>query len=306
MIVRHSAAGPLILSVGFAALLMGCASTPLGPSVQAMPGPGKTFDAFQSDNNSCKAFASDQVRGQADAANQRAAGTVALTTVLGAGLGAAVGGSVGDAANGAAIGAAGGAATGSVYGAGNAANDQAMIQQQYDNAFSQCMYAKGEQVPGFAPVVAAAPAGPAPDPLVRSSQLELIRLGFLHGSADGYMGPRTRAAIVAYEQSHALPTDGSPSPGLLARLQSTPTGAAATATASAPSTSSWVAPTGSANAASPAAAPSGWVAPTGSANAAAPSAASSGWVAPTGSTPTATPASATAPASSGWVAPTKQ
>lgn len=287
MIARHSAAGPLVISVSLAALLMGCAATPLGPTVQAMPGPGKTFDAFQSDNNSCKAFAGDQVKGQADAANQRAAGTVALTTLLGAELGAAVGGSVGEAGNGAAIGAASGAATGSVYGAGGAANDQAMIQQQYDNAFSQCMYAKGEQVPGFAPVVAAAPAGPAPDPLVRSSQAELIRLGFLHGSADGYMGPRTRAAIIAYEQSHALPTDGSPSAGLLARLQSTPTGAAATATASAPSTS-------------------GWVAPTGSANASAPTAAPSNWVAPAGSTPSATPASATGPAPSSWVAPTKQ
>jgi hypothetical protein len=292
MNLRHSATGPLMVSVGFAALLMGCASTPLGPTVQAMPGPGKTFDVFQADNSGCKAFASNEVKGQADAANQRTAGVVALTTVLGAGLGAAVGGSVGDAGGGAAIGAASGAATGSVYGAGNAGNDQAMIQQQYDNAFSQCMYAKGEQVPGFAPVMAttsAGPGGPAPDPLVRSSQAELIRLGYLHGPADGYMGPRTRAAIAAYEQSHALPADGSPSPGLLARMQSTPTGAA-TATASAPSTSGWVAPAGSASASAPTAAPSGWVAPTGSA----------------GGTPTATPASATGPAASSWVAPTKQ
>jgi hypothetical protein len=282
MVVRGSASAQLIISTCLATILAGCAATPLGPTVQPMPGPGKSFDAFQVDNSSCKGFAADQVKGQADAANQRAAGAVALTTVLGAGLGAAVGGSVGDAGYGAAVGAASGAATGSAYGAGGNMNDQAMIQQQYDNAYSQCMYAKGEQVPGYAPIAAAPqPAGPAPDPLVRSSQAELIRLGYLHGSADGFMGPRTRGAISGFEQAHALPVDGSPSPGLLARLQSTPTGAAATASAPA----NWVAPAGSASA-TPASAPAGWVAPAGS--------------------PGATPASATSPASSGWVAPTKQ
>jgi hypothetical protein len=266
MIVRGSATGHLIISAGLATMLMGCAATPMGPTVQSMPGPGKTFDAFQADNTNCKGFAADQVKGQADAANQRAAGTVALTTVLGAGLGAAVGGSYGAAGSGAAIGAASGAATGTAYGAGGSANDQAMIQQQYDNAYSQCMYAKGEQVPGYAPVVMVAPpAGPAPDPLVRSSQSELIRLGYLHDTADGFMGPKTHAAIAAFEQSHALPVDGTPSPGLLARLQSTPTGAATAPAATASAPSNWVAPTGSqsappASAAAPA--PSGWVAPT--------------------------------------------
>jgi Putative peptidoglycan binding domain len=286
MTVRRVAAGYLISAACLATMLAGCATTPFGPTVQAMPGPGKTFDAFQSDNSSCKAFAGDQVRGQADASNQRTAGAVALTTLLGAGLGAAIGGSVGDAGSGAAVGAAAGAGTGTAIGAGNGANDQAMIQQQYDNAFSQCMFAKGEQVPGYAPNVMAGP-GPAADPLVRSSQAELIRLGYLHGTADGYIGPRTRGAISGFEQSHGLPVDGAPSPGLLARLQSTPNGApAATASASASAPSNWVAPAGSASA-TQAPAPSNWVTPAGS--------------------PSATPASATAPAaSSNWVAPTKQ
>lgn len=275
MNVRRSAAGHLIVSAGLATMLAGCAATPMGPTVQAMPGPGKTFDTFQADNASCKGYASDQVKGQADAANQREAGAAVLTTVLTAGLGAAVGGSVGDAANGAAVGAATGAAGGAAMGAAGSANDQAMIQQQYDNAFSQCMYAKGEQVPGFAPVAVAAPMPSAADPLVRSSQIELVRLGYLHGGADGYIGPKTRSAISGFEQSHGLPVDGAPSSGLLARLQSTPTSAgAASATASTASTTT-------------ASAPSNWVAPTG--------------------TPSATPVSAPAPAApSGWVAPTKQ
>jgi uncharacterized protein YcfJ len=291
MIVRRPAAGRFIMLIGTAGMLASCATTPLGPTVQVMPGYGKSFDTFQSDQSTCKNYAAGQVQGQADAANQRAAGTAVLGTVLGAGLGAAIGGAAGNAGAGAAIGAASGAGAGTMIGAGNNSDDQMSIQQQYDNAFAQCMYARGEQVPGFAPVAVAAPppaAMAAPDPLVRSTQSELIRLGYLNGSADGYMGPKTRGAISGFEQSNALPVDGSPSPRLLAKLQSTPTGAAAT-TASAPG--GWVAPSGSTQAAAPAA----------GATAAAPS----GWVAPASSTQAAAPAAATAPAASGWVAPTK-
>ena len=119
----------------------------MGPTVQVMPGRGKTFETFQSDQAGCKSYAAGQVSGQAEAANQRAVGAALLTTVLGAGLGAGIGAAAGDAGAGAAIGAAAGAGGGTAFGAGNSANDQASIQQQYDNAFSQCMYAKGEQVP---------------------------------------------------------------------------------------------------------------------------------------------------------------
>jgi len=262
----------LFLSTGAAAMLAGCAATPLGPTVQAMPGPHKSFDAFQGDNTACKTFAAQQVQGQADAANQRAAGAAVLGTVLGVGLGAAVGAAAGDAGTGAAIGAATGATGGTAIGATNNANDQAMIQQQYDNAYAQCMYAKGEQIPGYAPVASEAPPPPvaSADPLVRSTQSELIRLGYLHDTADGFMGPKTRAAISGFQQTHALAVTGAASPALLAQLQSTPTGATAAATAptaSAQAPSNWVAPTTSNAGTTPAAstapaAPSGWVAPT--------------------------------------------
>lgn len=254
------------VSVGVLAILAGCATTPMGPTVQVMPGPGKSFDAFQADQSSCKGFASDQVRGQADASNQRAVGAAVLTTVIGAGLGAAVGGSVGNAGAGAAIGAATGAGAGAGIGAGNSSYDQMNIQQQYDNAFSQCMYAKGDQVPGFAPRYNAAPGGSGPvaqaDPMVRATQSELIRLGYLQGGADGFIGPKTRSAISSFEGSNGLPVDGAPSPTLLARLQSTPAGGGGTAaTASAPS--SWVAPSsgGGAPAATAPASGTGWVTP---------------------------------------------
>jgi hypothetical protein len=265
MFVFRVAARRLACSVATAALLAGCAATPMGPTVQVMPGPGKTFDAFQADNTTCKGFAAQQVQGQADASNQRAVGTALLATALGAGVGAAGGALGGNAGAGAAVGGAVGAGAGTAIGASNNSGDQQNIQAQYDNAFSQCMYAKGEQVPGYAPPsVAYVPsAGPAPDPLIRATQSELIRLGYMRGTADGYTGPKTRGAISSYEQANGLPVDGGASSRLLAKLQATPTNATA-ATASAPS--AWVAPTGS---------------------------------------PGAIPASASAPAASSWVAPTK-
>ena len=85
-------------------LLSGCAQTPMGPLVQVMPGPGKSFDAFAYDQAACKQYAQGAVAGQAENANTRAVGAAALGTVLGAGLGAAIGGG-----RGAAIGAGSGA-----------------------------------------------------------------------------------------------------------------------------------------------------------------------------------------------------
>ena len=86
------------------------------------------------------------------------------------------------------------------------------IQQQYNNAFSQCMYTKHDQVPGFAPPW---PMGRLLNRLIHWSarpQSELIRLGYLKGSADGHVGTRTRDAIANFEQANGLPSDGTPSP----------------------------------------------------------------------------------------------
>jgi uncharacterized protein YcfJ len=266
MVVCCVAVRRLTLSVTTAALLAGCAATPMGPTVQAMAGPGKTFDVFVTDNANCKNFAAQEVQGQADAANKRAMGTALLGTALGAATGAAGGALAGDAGGGAAFGAAAGAGAGSAIGGANNSDEQQGIQARYDNAYSQCMYAKGEQVPGYAPVgvAYAPPSGPAPDPLIRATQRELIRLGYLQGAADGYSGPRTRGAISSYEQANGMPVDGSASSRLLARLQGTPSGAAAAAPAAAPT--AWVAPTGSSGGApataSAPAAPGGWVSPT--------------------------------------------
>jgi hypothetical protein len=224
--------------------LTGCAATPMGPTVQVMPGPGKSFEVFRSDQADCKGYAYSQVQGQAEVSNQRAAGTAVVGTVIGAGLGALVGSAYGNAGAGAAIGAGAGLGGGGMVAANNQGYDQMNIQQQYDNAFSQCMYTKGDQVPGYAPPsgYAAGPASysAAPNPLVQSTQSELIRLGYMSGGADGLIGVNTRSAISRFEQSQGLPADGAPSQTLLARMQATPVGGAP-ATASAPA--NWVAPT---------------------------------------------------------------
>ena len=129
-------------------LLGACAETPMGPTVQVLPGPGKSFSNFQSDQAICRQFAEQAVRDQAQGANLRGLGTAAVTTVLGAGLGAAIGGG-----QGAAIGAAGGALGGAGLGAMRSSNAQNSIQAQYDNAFVQCMFSLGNSVPSAGPMI---------------------------------------------------------------------------------------------------------------------------------------------------------
>jgi outer membrane lipoprotein SlyB len=137
-----------------ALLLSACANEPMGPTVGVMPAPGKSFDVFQGDQAVCKQFATDQVRGGAQQANNQQVGTAVVGTLLGAGLGAAIGGG-----RGAAIGAGAGALGGTAVGAGPSQGAQYSLQQRYDLAYSQCMYSRGNQVPGYQPLP---PPGYAP------------------------------------------------------------------------------------------------------------------------------------------------
>ena len=216
---RWTSAG--VSGVAMLALLVsGCAQTPLGPTVQVMPGPGKSFDQFTYDQAGCKQFAEGAVAGQAQNANTRGIGAAALTTGLAAGLGAAIGGG-----RGAGIGAASGALGGAGIGGGMSSREQGGIQAQYDNAFAQCMYAKGNMVPGYGPMMVNAPPPPPPPPsgnLTYAVQTQLNRLGYLRSPPDGVSGPQTSTAISQFESVSGLPVDGVPSPQLLARLQATP------------------------------------------------------------------------------------
>ena len=128
---------------------------------------------------------------------------------------------------GAGIGAASGALGGAGIGAMTSSNAQLTIQQQYDNAYAQCMYTRGNAVPGYgygygAPLVQS-PYAPAYSPgLVRSVQMELNRLGYTRSPPDGVVGPQTATAISQYQRASGMPADGMPSPALLERLQATP------------------------------------------------------------------------------------
>jgi outer membrane lipoprotein SlyB len=144
----------LLASVTVGLMLGGCVQQPAGPTVAVMPAPYKPFEVFQEDQAICMAYGKQMTNGQAQAANTQSVGTAVVGTALGAGLGAAIGGGTG-----AAIGAASGALGGTVVASGPANNAQGSLQQRYDVAYSQCMYAKGNQVPGFA-----APGAPPPPP----------------------------------------------------------------------------------------------------------------------------------------------
>jgi len=147
------------LSVLCLALALGvCAQTPMGPQVSAMPGAGKSFDAFAAEQAMCKQYASGQVAGQADNANARAIGGTLLGAGLGAGLGAAVGGG-----HGAGVGAAAGGIVGTAAGIGNSTQAQSGIQRQYDTAYAQCMSAHGN--PGALPAPAPVVYAPVPQPV---------------------------------------------------------------------------------------------------------------------------------------------
>ena len=134
----------MIAGISATALLAGCAMDPRGPTVRAFPPPYKPFEVFQDDQYMCEDYARSQVAGGAEAANNRALGTAAIGTALGLALGAATG----DGRT-ASFGAAGGAAIGSTIGANQSERANFSLQRRYDIAYAQCMYAKGNQVPGF-------------------------------------------------------------------------------------------------------------------------------------------------------------
>jgi len=126
-------------------LLVSCAQIPTGPHTMALPGTGKSFDQFRADDADCRNYAQLQSGGKTaqEANNNAMVGTAVLGTAIGTLVGAAIDGHRG---------AAGGAATGLVTGTAIGANQGALsahaTQQLYDNAYTQCMYAKGEQVQG--------------------------------------------------------------------------------------------------------------------------------------------------------------
>lgn len=147
--------------------LAGCATIPTGPSVLVLPAPDKPFEVFQVDDIICRQWAGQQIGiSPQEAVNQSAVSGAAVGTIVGAGVGAALGAAAGDVGTGAAIGAGSGLLVGTASGASAGQYYGYEAQRRYDNAYLQCMYAKGNQIPGTVRsrrVRRTAPPPPPPD-----------------------------------------------------------------------------------------------------------------------------------------------
>lgn len=127
-----------------AAALAACATAPAGPSMLVLPGTGRSFEQFRADDLECRRYAEYQIGGQTTQGIAEDSGvrSAAVGTAVGAVAGAAIGGS-----RGAAVGAGSGLLLGSAAGAGAGQQSAYGAQRRYDNAYVQCMYAKGHRVP---------------------------------------------------------------------------------------------------------------------------------------------------------------
>jgi hypothetical protein len=132
------------LAPAAAVLLAACATVPSGPSMLVLPGSTKSFEAFRADDGVCRQFANEQIGGKtpSQAATSAGVGGAVVGTAVGAAAGAAIAGS-----SGAGVGAGVGLITGTAVGAGYGYDSWWALQRRYDNAYLQCMYAKGNKVP---------------------------------------------------------------------------------------------------------------------------------------------------------------
>ena len=150
-------------------VLTGCATLPIGPSVRVLPAPGKSFEQFLSEDEVCRQWSEHQlgISPQETAERNTATGAI-VGTAVGTGVGAAIGAASGHPGVGAAIGAGSGLLVGTASGAsaGDAYGWEA--QRRYDNTYIQCMYAKGNQVPGTVRYDRARRTVPPPPPDLRS------------------------------------------------------------------------------------------------------------------------------------------
>lgn len=135
------------LVLGSTAILLtsaGCVSLPSKPSVMVLPGDGLSFEQFHNDDVVCQQYAYSQL-GEVSA-NPAEVSSGVTSAVVGSAFGAATGAILGGRL-GAAIGAGVGLVAGSIAGTGAATRSNYEAQQCYDNAYIQCMYANGHQVP---------------------------------------------------------------------------------------------------------------------------------------------------------------
>ncbi len=122
-------------------------AVPTGPTVVALPGQGKTFQQFQTDDYNCRGYAQSRTQyaaQEAQNASNSANGTAVVGTLIGAGLGAAIGAAAGNPGAGAAVGAGAGLLGGASVGGDQAQGAADSLQHRYNIAYAQCMVGNGE------------------------------------------------------------------------------------------------------------------------------------------------------------------
>ena len=135
-----------VLTLAIISSLAACVSAPTGPTIAIMPREGKPFEVFQQDDQQCREFAVNAIKDTSNAALKEGATSAAIGAALGAAAGAVIqGGSSQNIGTGAGIGLLGGAAMGAM----NSSGKQNQAQVQYNIAYQQCMYSKGNQVPSL-------------------------------------------------------------------------------------------------------------------------------------------------------------
>ena len=135
-----------VLTLAIISSLAACVSAPTGPTIAIMPREGKPFDVFQQEDQLCRQFAANAVQDTSNAALKEGATSAIIGAALGAAAGAVIqGGNSQNVGTGAGVGLLGGAAMGAM----NSSGKQNQAQVQYNIAYQQCMYSKGNQVPSY-------------------------------------------------------------------------------------------------------------------------------------------------------------
>jgi hypothetical protein len=134
---------------------------PSHPTIVSLPGPGKSFPQFQSDDALCQSYASSKTSDAqaASAASQNnAVGTATAGALIGAAAGAALGSLSGNVGAGAGIGAGIGLLGGASVAGDNTQGTANSLQGRFDTAYAQCMVGNGETIePPSGPAYDAAP-----------------------------------------------------------------------------------------------------------------------------------------------------
>jgi hypothetical protein len=134
----------LIGALGGVAWLTACTiPPPSGPTVMAIPPPGKNLAVFQQEDGQCRSYAAATIGAlpPGQALPLAAAGTASATAASAASNSNATSGDAG-ATTGGAPGYAGNVAAGATY----AASSVYDVQTRYDIAYTQCVYSSGNAV----------------------------------------------------------------------------------------------------------------------------------------------------------------